>query len=453
MPLRARDRRTDPGVALSTVAIVGRPNVGKSTLFNRIVGQRIAIVAARPGVTRDRQFAEADWNGRSFLLADTGGVLDVPEDRLDRRIREQVVTAIDAADVILFVVDGRDGLTPVDEHISDLLRRSGREIVVAVNKLDEPATAVAQHDFHALGLGEPHPVSALSGKGSGDLLDAVLDKLPEPVEGMADDVSMRLAVIGKPNVGKSSFVNRLLGEDRVLVDSVAGTTRDAIDTYLEYEGERICMIDTAGLRRRSRVEDEIEFYSRLRAASAIRRAQVCMLVVDSHAGVTSQDFRIGQEAWDEGCGLILLANKWDLIPDRGPDIVAEFERELRERAEYLRWVPIVTTSALTGQRVRKLLGMAQEVHEERGRRIQTADVNLVLQKLVATHNPPQGSRGEVKLLYGSQVSTAPPVFIIWCNRPKDIADSYVRYLANGFRREWGFRGTPIRLRLRERSGK
>ncbi len=453
MPLRARDRRTDPGVALSTVAIVGRPNVGKSTLFNRIVGQRIAIVAARPGVTRDRQFAEADWNGRTFLLADTGGVMDVPEERLDRGIRDQVVTAIDAADVILFVVDGRDGLMPVDEHIAHLLRRSEREIVIAVNKLDEPATAVAQHDFHALGLGEPHPVSALSGKGSGDLLDAVLDKLPEPREWEANDVSMRLAVIGKPNVGKSSFVNRLLGEDRVLVDAVAGTTRDAIDTYLEYEGQRICMIDTAGLRRRSRVEDEVEFYSRLRAASAIRRAQVCLLVVDSHAGVTSQDFRIGQEAWDEGCGLILVSNKWDLIPDRGPDVVAEFERELQERAEYLRWVPIVTTSALTGKRVRKLLDMAQEVHAERGRRIQTAEVNRVLQKLVGAHNPPQSNRGEVKLLYGSQVSTAPPVFIIWCNRPKDIADSYVRYLANGFRREWGFTGTPIRIRLRERSGK
>ncbi|MEN8145179.1 MAG: ribosome biogenesis GTPase Der [Gemmatimonadota bacterium] len=453
MPLRARDRRTDPGVALSTVAIVGRPNVGKSTLFNRIVGQRIAIVAPRPGVTRDRQFAEADWNGRSFLLADTGGVMDVAEEQIDRGIREQVLAAIDAADVILFVVDGRDGLTPVDEHIAHLLRRSGREIVVAVNKLDEPATAVAQHDFHALGLGEPHPVSALSGKGSGDLLDAVLDKLPPTEVGEAEDVSMRLAVIGKPNVGKSSFVNRLLGEDRVLVDNVAGTTRDAIDTYLEYEGERICLIDTAGLRRQSRVEDEVEFYSRLRAAAAIRRAQVCLLVVDSHAGVTSQDFRIGQEAWDEGCGLILVANKWDLIPDRGPDIVAAFKKELRERAEYLRWVPIVTTSALTGKRVRKLLDMAREVHEERGRRIQTADVNRVLQKLVAAHNPPQGSGGEVKLLYGSQVSTAPPVFIIWCNRPKDIADSYVRYLANGFRREWGFTGTPIRLRLRERGGK
>jgi GTP-binding protein len=292
----------------------------------------------------------------------------------------------------------------------------------------------------------------LSGKGSGDLLDAVLDKLPEPRKGEANDVSMRLAVIGKPNVGKSSIVNQLLGEERVLVDTVAGTTRDAIDTYLEYEGQRICMIDTAGLRRQSRVEDEVEFYSRLRAASAIRRAQVCLLVVDSHAGVTSQDFRIGQEAWDEGCGLILVSNKWDLIPDRGPDIVAEFEKELQERAEYLRWVPIVTTSALTGKRVRKPLGIAQEVHQERGRRIQTADVNRVLQKLVAAHNPPQSSRGEVKLLYGSQVSTAPPVFIIWCNRPKDIADSYVRYLANGFRREWGFRGTPIRIRLRERSG-
>ena len=450
MAVGTRDGRSVRHVALPTVAIVGRPNVGKSTLFNRIVGGRIAIVAAQEGVTRDRQFAEADWNGHPFLLADTGGILDVAERPLDRQVREQVMAAIDHADVVLFVVDGRDGLHPVDLHVSEILRRSERPVVLAVNKLDELATALEHHEFHALGIGDPVPVSAQSGRGSGDLLDRVAEVLPDIQPPEEDEVSLRLAVIGKPNVGKSSFVNSLLGENRVLVHDEAGTTRDAIDTWLELDGEQICLIDTAGLRRRSRVTDELEFYSRLRAAAAIQRADVCILVGDARAGLTNQDFRIGEEAWEAGCGLVLVVNKWDLIEDRGPDVLAAFEKELRGRAPFLRFVPIITVSALSGKRVRKVVDLAKQVQAERLKRIPTAEVNRLLTALMARKQPPQGARGDIRIYYASQVSIEPPEFILWMNRPKELRDSYLRFLSNGFRREWGFEGSPLRLRPRQR---
>ncbi|MFQ5889911.1 MAG: ribosome biogenesis GTPase Der [Gemmatimonadota bacterium] len=450
MSVRPHHRRADHAVALPTVAIVGRPNVGKSTLFNRIVGRRIAIVAEEAGVTRDRKFATAEWAGRSFLLADTGGLIEEPDRPLDREVRRQVLAAIDHADLILFVVDGPSGVHPLDEHLAELLRRTRRPVLLAVNKLDDPASASEHHEFHRFGLGDPLPVSALSGKGSGDLLDRLVELLPQTSPDGAAPVSLRLAVIGKPNVGKSTFVNRLLGEDRVIVSEEPGTTRDSIDTYLEFDGERLCLIDTAGLRRRSRVTDDLEFYGRLRAAAAIRRADVCLLITDSRAGITNQDFRIGEEAWQAGCGLVFVANKWDLIEERGPRVVAGFERDLRERAPFLRWVPIVTTSALSGKRVGKVLEIARRVQAERERRIRTAEVNRVLGDLIARKQPPQGGRGDVKILYGSQVATAPPRFVLWANRPEDIARSYLRYLHNGFRQAWGFDGTPLRLKVRRR---
>ncbi len=430
---------------------MGRPNVGKSTLFNRIVGRRLAIVAERPGVTRDRQFAEAEWSGREFLLADTGGVVETPDLPMDTEVRRQVEIAIEHADAILFVTDGRWGVHPVDRHVAEILRRSGRPVVLAVNKVDELAGATEHLEFYELGLGDPVPVAALSGKGSGDVLDRLVSVLPQaPAEPATEEVGLRLAVIGKPNVGKSSFVNRLLGEDRVIVHEEAGTTRDAIDTYLEYEGTRVCLIDTAGLRRRSRVEDEVEFYSRVRATAAIRRADVCLLLVDASEGVGNQDFRIGQTAWDAGCGLVLVANKWDLVADRGPDVLARFEAALRERAPYLRWVPIMTASARTGLRVRRALEIALSVRDRRRRRIPTAEVNRVLRELVARRQPPQGARGDVRLLYASQVATEPPLFVIWSNRPAELARHYQRYLEAGFRGAWDFQGTPIRIRLRKR---
>lgn len=434
-----------------TVAIVGRPNVGKSTLFNRVLGRRQAIVAERAGVTRDRQFAEAEWAGRAFRLIDTGGIVELPDERMDVEVRLQVEHALELADAIVFVTDGRTGVHAVDRHIADMLRTSELPIVLAVNKVDEPAGADVHLEFWELGLGEPLPVSALSGKGSGDLLDRVIAALPAEGGEPEPEADLRIAVIGRPNVGKSSFVNRLLGEDRVIVHEEAGTTRDAIDTYVDVADHRICLIDTAGLRRQARVDDDVEFYGRVRANAAIERADVCLLLVDTARGVVNQDFRIGQGAWDEGKGLVFVANKWDLIGDRGPRMLAEFERDLRARAHYLRWVPIVTVSALTGQRVRKVIEAAIRVQENRARRVPTAEVNRVLRELVERRQPPQGGRGDVRLFYGSQVATAPPLFVLWCNRPRDLKEHYIRYLMAGFREAWEFEGSPIRIKLKKRS--
>lgn len=454
MSLPVENHEAEPARALPTVAIVGRPNVGKSTLFNRILGRRLAIVAERAGVTRDRQFAPAEWAGRSFLLADTGGLVDTPEEAMEVEIRTQVLTAIDHAQAILFVVDARTGVHPIDEHIAELLRRSGRPVVLAANKVDDPAESFAHLEFFALGLGDPAPVSALNGKRSGDLLDRLVERLPRPATRTDISGALNLAVIGKPNVGKSSFVNAILGEDRVIVHAEPGTTRDAIDTYLEYDGSALCLIDTAGLRRRSRVRDDVEFYSRVRAAAAVRRADVCLLMVDSRAGATNQDFRIGERAWDEGCGLVFVANKWDTIEERGPEVVTRFARELRERAPYLRWVPLITISAKTGKRVRKVLELAREVRQNRSLRVPTAEVNEVLGRLTARRQPPQGSRGDVRIYYGSQVGTEPPLFALWVNRPQEVAHHYLRYLENGFRDAWGFEGTPLRIKCnRRRSGR
>jgi len=437
-------------VQLPTVAIVGRPNVGKSTLFNRIIGRRQAIVAERAGVTRDRQLADAEWAGRTFRLIDTGGIVDRPEERMDVEVRGQVEHAVELADAIVFVVDGRTGVHAVDRHIAELLRVSGRPTLIAVNKVDELADADEHFEFYELGLGDPLPVSALSGKGSGDLLDGVVALLPTGGE-PEPDADLRIAVIGRPNVGKSSFVNRLLGEDRVIVHEDAGTTRDAIDTYAEVAGNRVCLIDTAGLRRQARVDDDVEFYGRVRATAAIERADVCLLLVDTAAGVANQDFRIGQTAWDEGKGLVFVANKWDLIEDRGPGVLAEFERDLRGRAHYLRWVPILTASARTGQRVHRVIEAAIRVQANRSTRIPTPEVNRLLRELVARRQPPQGGRGDVRLFYGSQVATAPPLFVLWSNRPRDLKEHYVRYLKAGFREAWGFEGSPIRIKLKKRS--
>lgn len=441
-------RHTIPDVPV--VVIVGRPNVGKSTLFNRVLGRRVAIVAEEPGVTRDRQFAAAEWAGRPFMLADTGGVTDQEGKGIQAEVRRQVLAAVEQAHVILFVVDAREGVTSIDHHIAELLRRSGRPVLLAVNKIDEPVGSLAHLDFYELGLGDPVPVAALSGKQSGDLLDRVVQLLPESDSEITQAYDVSLAVIGKPNVGKSSYVNRLLGEDRVIVAEEPGTTRDAIDTYVTLDDVRVRLVDTAGLRRRARIESDLEFYSRLRAARAIERSDVCLLLVDAAAGATNQDFRIGEAAWDAGCGLVLVANKWDVGEERGPAVLTSFERELLERAPYLRKVPMITTSALTGLRVRKAAEMAIQVQKRRKTRVATAEVNRVLGALTARQQPPQGPRGEVKILYGTQASTAPPLFVLWLNRPKDLAKHYVRYVENGFREAWDFLGTPIRFRLKKR---
>jgi GTPase len=437
-------------VKLPVVAVVGRPNVGKSTFFNRVLGQRLAIVEDRPGVTRDRNFARAEWAGRHFFIVDTGGMVEGSDEPMDRLIRQQVITAIDEADVVVHMVDGRSGPHPLDYRIAEYLRRANRPVVVLVNKVDNlgnPA-ALVHHEFWDLGLGEPLPVSSLSGKGSGDVLDAIVERLP-PLEVGEEDPGLRVAVIGKPNVGKSSLVNRLLGAERVVVSEVPGTTRDSIDTVVNYHGRKLVFVDTAGLRRQARINENVEYYSRIRTERAMEGADVCLLLIDGTEPIHNQDLKIAQKAWDAGTGMILLVNKWDLV-EKETMTAPNFEKSLHEKAPFLKWVPTVFISALTGQRVQRLLPQILEIQEERNRRIATHEVNEVLRELTSRARPPHAQGRPVKLLYATQVSVAPPTFIIWCNIPDAVPESYVRYLHNGFRDRWGFVGSPIRINLRRR---
>jgi GTP-binding protein len=436
-------------VSKPTVAIVGRPNVGKSTLFNRILGGRPAIVSERPGTTRDRHFGDAEWQGRRFWVVDTGGLVPESDDSMDRAVGRQVELALAESDVVVFLVDGIEGVHPVDQAIGERLRRAQGAVVLAVNKLDDLERSTAQLDFYQLGFGEPVGVSAAIGKGSGDLLDAVVGRLP-PYDPAESENTIGVAVIGRPNVGKSSLVNRLLGEERHVVAAEAGTTRDAIDSLLRYRGKNLNFIDTAGLRRKAKVQDDLEFYSTLRTERAVERAEVCVLVVDATLGLHNQDLRIATEAWDRGCGLVIAVNKWDLIEEKDANTAHRGQEELVEKAPFLRHVPFVYLSALTGQRVRKVLDHILEVAEARDRRIPTAEVNRVLASLLERSGPPQKPGEEVKLLYASQIGTAPPTFAIVSNRPDDVPESYQRYLTNGFRETWPFPGSPLRLKFTSR---
>ena len=432
----------------ATVAIVGRPNVGKSTLFNRIVGGRRAIVDDRPGVTRDRNFGVTEWTGHPFWLIDTGGWSTDP-DELHSGVRQQIQIAIAESDVIILVVDTQAGVHPGDLEVAELLRPHAHRVVLAANKADDPPTETGHYAFHELGLGEPMAVSAMSGKGSGDLLDRVVDLLPEEPDAEDED-TVHVAVVGRPNVGKSSLVNRLLGQDRSLVASEAGTTRDAVDSPLRYHALTLNFIDTAGLRKRSKVEDEIEFYSTLRTERAMERADVCVLVVDATLGMHTQDLRIAQNAWQHGTGLVVAVSKWDLVDDKETTTAVRGEREIVNRAPFLEAVPFLYVSSVTGQRARKVLDAIIEVAEQRARRVQTAEVNRVLAALVDRTQPPQPRGQEVKLLYASQIGVCPPTFAIVCNHADLVPESYRRYLVNGFRKVWGFQGVPLRLKLRRK---
>jgi len=433
---------------LPVVAVVGRPNVGKSTFFNRVLGRRQAIVDDRPGVTRDRNFARADWAGRHFFVVDTGGVVEGSDDQMDRAIRAQALAAVEEADAIVFVVDGRKGVHPLDERLAEVLRKAGKPVIVAVNKVDNLPNDPAYLDFWSLGMGEPVPVSSLSGKGSGDLLDRVLEVLPGAPESSGAPNEIRVAVVGKPNVGKSSFVNRLLVQDRMVVSEVSGTTRDPVDTPFSYHGKSLILVDTAGLRRQAKVSDSIEYYSALRTERVVLDSDVCIVLVDaSEEEMHAQDIRIIQTAWDAGKAVILLANKWDLVA-KETMTATEWERKVRARVPFLTWVPIVFISALTGQRVRKCLDLVLEVQEQRHRRIDTHEVNEVLERLIGRQPPPHHRGRVVKIKYGAQIETAPPTFLMFANYPKAIPEHYLRYLHNGFRQAWGFMGTPIRIRMR-----
>lgn len=432
-----------------TVAIVGRPNVGKSTFFNRVLGGRRAIVDSEPGVTRDLHFGEAEWSGRRFYVVDTGGIVEDATGELDEAIRRQALLALEEAAVVVFMVDGKEGIHPLDEHIAELLRKHGDRTVLAVNKIDNLPDSSAHLEFYALGLGDPHPLAAASGRGSGDLLDRIVESLPAEEGTVPRALGLRLAVIGRPNVGKSSYINKVLGSERLVVSERAGTTRDAIDTPFEDKGRRFVFVDTAGLRRKSRVREGLEYYATLRTLRAIDRAEVCMVIVDAEAGVSNQDFKVARHAWDRGCGVVLAVNKWDLV-EKDTHTAVRMEKALRERVPFLTNVPIVFISALSGQRVRRALDLAWQVGEQRKRRVATPELNQRLRELTEAVQPPQKRGTPLKFLYASQVATEPPVLAIWCSYPRDVPESYIRYLRNGFRESFGFEGVPIGIRLRSR---
>jgi GTP-binding protein len=416
--------------------------VGKSTLFNRILGQRRAIVDDRPGVTRDRNFARAEWAGHEFFLVDTGGLEPDSEAPLSSAVRRQIEAAIRESDVLLFLVDGREGPHPVDYRVAELLRRADKPVLLVVNKMDRLPDELGQHEFWELGLG----------KGSGDLLDRVVALLPERIGESEEEGTIHVAVIGKPNVGKSSFINRLLGEERLVVSEEAGTTRDTIDTPMRYHGRPLVFVDTAGLRRQSKIEAGLEYYSALRTERAIERADICLLLIDATEPVHTQDLRIAEKAWRSGCGLIIVVNKWDLVEKDTMTSVA-YERHLRARAPALANVPVIFASALTGQRVHNVMEHILAVAESRSTRVTTSAVNEALADLTTRLPPPHHRGAPVRFLYATQATVDPPTFVIFANYPEAVNESYLRYLRRGFRERWGFTGTPIRIRMRARAEK
>lgn len=435
-------------MSLPVVALVGRPNVGKSQLFNRIVGEASAIVSEEAGTTRDRHFAQAEWAGRHFWLVDTGGLIEDSSVLMDTEIRKQVMQAIDEADLLLLVVDAKVGVHPSDARLVDLLRNARKPFVVVANKVDTPEST-DWYEFYRLGAGDVLPVSAQNGKNSGDMLDAVIAKIPESPEQTSE--AIRIAVIGRPNVGKSSFVNRLLGEERLVVHDAAGTTRDSIDAPMRYKEQDLVFVDTAGLRRQSKIDDGVEFYASLRTRRAIDSSDVCILMIDATEGLQNQDLKIATLAWDAGRGLILVMNKWDLYEDKTDKSSNKFKKEVIEKAPYLAFVPFLFTSAKTGQRVTKVLDVAVEVQAQRTRRISTSQVNDALAEVIARLQPPQAAGREVKLNYATQVEVAPPTFAFFGNHPDLIPENYIRFIHNQLREKWGFLGSPVRIIMRRKN--
>ncbi len=440
-------------MAAPVMAIVGSPNVGKSTLFNRIAGSRIAIVEDRPGITRDRIYAAAEWRARTFRVIDTGGLELGHIDEIRDRIRAQVELAIDEAQVIVLVVDGTVGATGADEEMADLLRRSRKPVIVAVNKLDNPGRLTLAVDFYSLGFPDTLAVSAEHGIGIGDLLDAVYAYFPTDADASDEedeDEVVKVAVIGRPNVGKSSLINSLLGEDRVLVSPQAGTTRDAVDTPLVMGGQSFVLIDTAGMRKRGKVYETTEKYSVLRALRAIERCDVAVLVMDAEAGIIEQDKRVVGYALDAGRAIVIAVNKWDAVEKDGKT-AQEFERNIRSHFPFMPWAPVVFVSARTGRRVSRVLEIAAEAADNHALRIATSTVNTVIQEAVAIVPPPTDKGRRLKILYATQVAVKPPTFAIFVNNPEIMHFSYERYLENQLRESFGFLGTPMRILIRARS--
>ncbi|MCM1500149.1 MAG: ribosome biogenesis GTPase Der [Clostridium sp.] len=435
------------------VAIVGRPNVGKSTLFNVLAGARISIVKDIPGVTRDRIYADVDWLGYHFTMIDTGGIEPESEDIILKSMRSQAQIAMDTADVIIFLVDVRQGLVDADNKVADMLRRSRKPVVLVVNKVDNFDKFMPEvYEFYNLGLGDPVPVSAASQLGIGDMLDEVIAHFPEHAQGEEEDERPKIAVIGKPNVGKSSIINKLLGEERVIVSDIAGTTRDAIDTEVKRDGREYIFIDTAGLRRKSKVKEELERYSIIRTVTAVERADVCVLVIDATEGVTEQDAKIAGIAHERGKGLIIAVNKWDAI-EKNDKTVYKFEENIRRILSFISYAEILFISAKTGQRLPRLFDLIDIVIDNHALRVGTGVLNEILTEAVAMQEPPSDKGKKLRLYYMTEVSVKPPTFVIFVNDKKLSHFSYTRYIENRIREAFGFRGTPIKFIIRERKEK
>ena len=438
-------------MAKPTVAIIGKPNVGKSTFFNYIVGSRISIVEDTPGVTRDRVYAETNWRGRNFTVVDTAGIEPESDDTIISQMREQAKIAIDIADVILFLTDVKQGVTAADQEIAIMLKKSKKPVVLVCNKADNRSRDRNEiYEFYNLGMGEPYPVSAANALGIGDVLDALYENFPEKSDDEDDEGRIKVAVIGKPNVGKSSLINKILGENRTIVSNIAGTTRDAIDTEYENEYGKYVLIDTAGIRRKSKVSESIEKFSIMRTLLAIERADVCLMMIDANEGVTDQDTKIAGEAHEAGKGIIIVVNKWDEY-EKETGTLEKYKKEIYNKLSYLSYAPIIFISAKTGQRVDKLFNMINNVAEQNAMRVSTSVLNQVINEAIAIVQPPSDKGRRLKILYGTQVSTKPPTFVIFVNSKELFHFSYERYLVNQIRKEFGLEGTPIRVICREKA--
>ena len=441
-------------MAKPLVAIVGRPNVGKSMLFNKLTGRRTSIVEDTPGVTRDRIYGDCEWCGRTFSLVDTGGIEPSNDSDMLRFMRRQAEIGIELADAIIMVVDVRSGVTAADEDVATMLRKSGKPVALAVNKCDSIGPVNPDvYEFYSLGIGDLFETSAVHGHGTGDLLDWVLQNIPEDDGQEETDGIVNVAIVGKPNVGKSSLLNRILGEERVIVSNVAGTTRDAIDSYFENSTGKYCFIDTAGMRRKSKVDDVIEKYSNMRSVSAIDRADVCLILIDANEGVTEQDTKIAGLVHEAGKAAIIVVNKWDAVENKETNTMRDMETKVRQGLSYMLYAPVIFLSALTGARVSGLFQMIQQVYKQNTSRITTGNLNAVLADATARVQPPTDKGRRLKIYYMTQAGTKPPHFVIFCNDARLFHFSYQRYLENQIREVFGLQGTPIRITIRQKGDK
>ena len=435
------------------VAVVGRPNVGKSTLFNKIAGKRISIVEDTPGISRERIYADAEWCGHEFTLIDTGGIEPAANDIILSQMREQAGMAIDMADVILFMVNVRDGMTAADKEVAAMLQKCGRPVILVCNKIDNPGNPpIEMYEFYNLGIGEPKPVSSIHGLGVGDLLDEIVSYFPDESGSAEEENIIKVAVVGKPNAGKSSLINRILGENRVIVSDIAGTTRDAIDSAYELDGQKYVFIDTAGMRKRGKINENVERYSVARALGAVDRADVCLIMIDAQEGITEQDTKIAGYVHESGKASVIVVNKWDLI-EKETHTMKNFKNKVKEGFNFMMYAPSVYISAVTGLRVDSLFDMIKSTLAENSNRISTGVLNDVINEAIAMVQPPSDKGKRLKIYYATQAGTKPPTFVLFVNNAELAHYSYIRYLENQLRAKFGFEGTPIKFIIREKNKK